>query len=279
VIDALGLVVVILVSISLGVAGASAGLMAALLMMRTSARVTSELARQPLTPQPLRGMVVTLGLAMLPLSLWAYPSSVPDNSIRQFLAQDDTQHPYKATRRLEAANGDRTGWVDATTEYSRDGGFSYVITAEGGSSYIRTKVLRAVLDGEREAFARGETAGSALAHSNYIFEPSGLDDAGLVNVRLSPRRKERTLVTGMMFLQPDDGSLVRLQGRLARSPSFWVKQVEIVRSYARINNVVLPVELESQAQLRLLGPATLRMTYLYSEVDGHAVASSQSASR
>jgi hypothetical protein len=31
-------------------------------------------------------------------------------------------------------------------------------------------------------------------------------------------------VAGTMFLQPDDGRLVRLQGQLAKSPSFWIKK-------------------------------------------------------
>jgi hypothetical protein len=114
----------------------------------------------------------------------------------------------------------------------------------------------------------GETALSALAHDNYTFEPHGVDADGLANIRLSPRRKERMLVAGMMFLNPDDGALVRLQGRLAKSPSFWVRSVQIVRSYRRINNVVLPVKLETNARLRLLGPAMLRMTYAYLEIDG-----------
>ena len=43
-----------------------------------------------------------------------------------------------------------------------------------------------------------------------------------------PRRKERILVSGSMSLQPSDGGLVRLQGRLAKSPSFWIKNVDIV---------------------------------------------------
>jgi hypothetical protein len=78
-------------------------------------------------------------------------------------------------------------------------------------------------------------------------------------------------VSGTMFLQPNVGDLVRLQGRLAKSPSFWVKNVEIVRSYKRIEGVVVPVTLESTAHVRVLGPASLRMTYLYSEIDGHRV--------
>ena len=40
-----------------------------------------------------------------------------DDSIRQFLAQDDTQRPYRAMRRLEAENGTRAGWLEAATEY------------------------------------------------------------------------------------------------------------------------------------------------------------------
>ena len=73
-----------------------------------------------------------------------------------------------------------------------------------------------------------------------------------------------------MFLQPD-GGLVRLEGRLAKSPSFWVTHVDIVRSYERINGAIVPVALESNAQLRMLGAATLRMTYTYSEIDGHPI--------
>lgn len=222
-------------------------------------------------------LLVALTLAMgFQLSAWATAPSVADNSFRQFLAKDDTPHSYRATRRLEAANGGRAAWMEAATEYSLERGFTYAITAEGGSSYIRTKVLRAVLNGERDAVRHGETAVSALAPSNYTFEANGIDADGLVSIRLLPRRRERMLVAGMMLLRPDDGALVRLQGRLAKSPSFWVKSVEIVRSYERINDVVLPVALESHAQLRMLGPATMRISYAYSEIDGRPVAGAQS---
>jgi hypothetical protein len=201
------------------------------------------------------------------------PEEPGDHSIRQFLAQDNTQRPYRATRRLEAENGKRRGWLEAVTEYSPEAGLSYHVTDEGGSGYIRSKVLRGVLEGEQEAIARGELTRSALDPANYTFAAQGVDEAGLANVLLSPRRKERTLVFGKMFLQPDDGRLVRLEGQLAKSPSFWIKNVEIVRVYERIAGAVVPVELASNAQLRLLGAATLRMTYIYSHIDGQPVAS------
>jgi hypothetical protein len=198
-----------------------------------------------------------------------------DQSFRQFLALDDTQPAYRAVRHLEAENGGRKGWMDAVTEYSPETGFRYQITAEGGAGYIRSRVLKALLDGEREVIARGETARSSLDAANYTFQANGIDPDGFANILLSPRRKERVLVSGMMALNAADGRLVRLQGRLAKSPSFWLRDVDIKRTYERIGGTVVPVTLETKALVRFLGEATLHMTYAYSEIDGRPLASSR----
>jgi len=198
-------------------------------------------------------------------------AAVPDlaePSIRKFLARDDAQPSYRAVRRLEGENGSRRGWIEALTEYAPNTGLRYEITAEGGSSFIRGKVLKAVLEGERAVIASGETARSSLALTNYRFQPNGVDAEGLANILLSPRRRGRVLLTGTMFLEPTDGALVRLEGRLARSPSFWVKDVDIVRTYERVGGIIVPVALESKAQVRFLGEASFRMTYVYSEIEG-----------
>ena len=222
-----------------------------------------------MVPATRRRLLVVLLLAIgFSSSARAIAGNAADDSIKRFLAQDDAQPHYRALRRLEAENGSRKGWIEAVTEYSREAGFTYAITAEGGSSYIRSKVLRAVLDGEREVIAKGETARSSLDLVNYSFQANGIDDNGFANVLLSPRRKERVLVKGMMALNVADGALVRLQGRLAKNPSFWLKNVDIVRIYERVGGTVVPVNLETKAQVRFLGNATLHMTYVYTEIDG-----------
>jgi hypothetical protein len=220
---------------------------------------------------PHRRLAVVLIAMVLSSNARATVPNAADESIRQFLAQDDTQRPYRAVRQLEAENGSRKGWLEAVTEYSRAAGFQYRISAEGGSEYIRGKVLKAVLDGERDVIARGETSRSSLALANYTFQPNGVDADGLVNILLSPRRSEPALVSGTMFLNPTGGELVRLEGRLAKSPSFWIKNVDIVRTYERIHGVVVPVTLETKAQVRFHGDAKLRMTYVYTEIDGRPV--------
>ena len=47
--------------------------------------------------------------------------------------------------------------------------------------------------------------------------------------------------------------------------------MNVVRSYRRINGVLMPVSLDTTAQLRLLGSSALRMTYRYVQIDERAV--------
>lgn len=214
---------------------------------------------------------LALATLVVPRTRAAESAEAASYSFQQFLARDSQSHRYRALRRLEAENRGRTAWLDAWTTFVPGESFHYEIVSEGGSQYIRSRVLRALLEAEKEAVLSGEPNRSALAATNYEFESEGMDPSGLVKVGLVPRRKEGVLVAGAMFLKPHDGELVRIEGRLARNPSFWVKHVDIVRSYARIGGAVVPVALESRAQLRMLGPATMRMTYEYTEIDGQPV--------
>lgn len=194
-----------------------------------------------------------------------------DASIRRFLSQNDGQHGYRALRRLEAENGDRRGWLEVDTEYSSERGLRYTIVTEGGSGFIRDRILKGVLDGERDLIAKGDIARGALSASNYTFEPAGIDGDGLAVVRLSPLRKDRLLVCGTLLLHATTGDPIRLQGRLVKSPSFWAKDIDVRWSYGRFGSAVMPVELQSTATIRFLGSASLHVTYLYSEIDGQPV--------
>ena len=191
--------------------------------------------------------------------------------MQRFLERESQHHHYRALRRIEAENRGRSGWLEAWTTLEPGESFRYEVVSEGGSAYIRSRVLRGILEGEREAIGKGERERSALATTNYRFESEGMDATGLVRIALMPRRQEGMLLAGAMFLRPSDGELVKIEGRLAKNPSFWVKHVDIVRTYARIAGAVLPISMESRAQIRFLGPASLRMTYRYAEIDGRSI--------
>jgi hypothetical protein len=191
-------------------------------------------------------------------------------AMERFLDRPTIAHQYSAARRLEASGCGRQGWLDVQTEFTVSSGLFYQVKAEGGSGYIRSRVLRSLLDEEQDLIARNRSATVALSADNYQFTPEGLNDEGLVVVRIRPLRKERSLIAGQMFLTVD-GDLVRIEGRLAKNPSFWVTRVSVVRSYRRINGVLMPVSLDTTAQLRLFGSSALRMTYRYVRIDGRTV--------
>ena len=160
--------------------------------------------------------------------------------------------------------------MDVWTESDRSGSFDYTIVAEGGSGYIRSKVFRASLEAEKKLYAAGAPSRAALTPENYLFA-AGAPAGDLTAVAVTPRRKDVLLVDGSIFLRPEDGDLVRIEGQLSKAPSFWIRDVQIVRSYRRIAGVRMPIAVEAIASIRLAGKATFRMTYEYQVVNGHSV--------
>ena len=76
------------------------------------------------------------------------------------------------------------------------------------------------------------------------------------------------MIDGAVFITSDDADLVRVEGRMAKNPSFWTTRVNLVRRYDRIGGVRVPVRLDSTAQIRFAGESTLSMVYDYESVNG-----------
>lgn len=206
-------------------------------------------------------------------------ASAHDSStaLDRFLSGGEALVSYRATRRLTAENRrfKVAGHLTAATRYDEATGFSYEIVDEGGSGYLRTRVLRKVLERERAARNGDEGSRAALTADNYEFGPATDDESGHIRVTLLPRRREELLLHGTMLLDAD-GDLIELQGRPARMPSFWTRRVQVVRRYARIEGVRVPVELTSVADVLVAGRSSFRMCYEYAEVNGRTVAPSRS---
>ena len=192
--------------------------------------------------------------------------------VERFLASDKAAQSYRALRRLEARSEHREAWMDVWTEADASG-FRYEVASQGGSGYIRSRVFTAALEAERKISATGTAHLVAITPDNYLFEDRGAGPSGLVWVGLMPRRKDLMLVQGSIFLRPEDGDLVRIQGSLAKPPSIWIRHVDIDRRYERIGGVRVPVLLESVARVLIAGKSTFTVTYQYETVNGQRVGS------
>jgi hypothetical protein len=162
------------------------------------------------------------------------------------------------------------GWVDAWTELDHTG-FRYEIVSERGSEYVRNKVLKQMLAREQELIARGQSGRGELSPTNYEFSEPPEQRPGERHVLLKPKRKDELLVDGRMVLSPDGRELLRVEGRMAKNPSFWTSLVNIVRRYARIGGVRVPVSIESTAKIKLAGASYMKVDYEYESINGRLV--------
>src|SRR5689334_19792282 len=89
----------------------------------------------------------------------AAASAAVEPALQRFLSRgDEPLSAYRAIRHLDASNDrfDMSGSMDAMTELTPDGHFSFTVLRETGSSYIRNKVLRSVLQSEEKLFATSD---------------------------------------------------------------------------------------------------------------------------
>ena len=202
-------------------------------------------------------------------------------AVERFLAIDDPDPTqYRALRHLEARNEhfDSEARMDVWTE--GDGtGFRYQIVSEDGSDYIRNRVFRQTLETERKMWASGAPNRAGLTRANYTFEERGVEADGSTALAVKPRRKDLLLIDGVIFLSPVDGDLVRMEGRLTKTPSFWTRHVQIVRCFRRFNGIRMPISLESTANVLVAGKSTFTMAYEYESVNGLRVGSPQVIAR
>ena len=228
----------------------------------------------------MRGLwVVTFTLLAGSAVLPAHEAAPPANPIANFFSRSEQPlHQYRAYRRMHTTsdNGKYEAWLEAWTEL-KDGRFTYQIVSERGSDMARGKVLRPMLAREQELVNKGDGGKSELSLANYEFAEAGRDGDGARVVQLKPRRQDVVLVDGRAVLN-DGGDLVRVEGKLAKNPSFWTSLVNVVRRYARIGGVRVPVATETTAKVKFVGTAQMQVFYDYQSVNGRPVALSEQRS-
>jgi hypothetical protein len=225
-----------------------------------------------------RGRQFGIAAAIAALVLLASPrldaedSTLSQGFLQRVVAQTTRANlAIRAVRELEAgtASGKHQGWMRVETRLTPTGSFSWQVLEEGGSSRTREKVFRAVLQTEADASREGDRDAAAVTPANYTFSRIGDGANGTVQIRLVPRRRDSRLVDGILTVSAD-GYPLRLEGTLAKSPSFWVKSVHVVRRYGRFGDLSLPTMVESTADVKMIGKSTFTMRYSYTEVNGRS---------
>jgi hypothetical protein len=212
------------------------------------------------------GFTVFAAMAVAPVAGGGAASSTTTRAV-----PDEPLTSYRAFRRMHAKSEkfNQEGWLNAWTEFNgRE--FRYEIVDERGSDYVRNKVLKAVLRREQELVAEGPDR-AALTEENYVFGETETEPDGERYVVITPKRKDVMLLEGKMVLTADGNDVARVEGRLAKNPSFWTSLVNVIRHFARVDGVRVPVATESVAKVKFAGQSTLDVVYEYESINGQPV--------
>jgi hypothetical protein len=168
---------------------------------------------------------------------------------------------YTAIRRYQAANGKHHhAEMLVGVACARDGSEDFNILSEEGSGWIRGHIFRRLLKEETEASRRGSRESTRITPENYQFQMIGqetLDTGRAYILAVAPRTANKYLIDGKIWVDASDYSIVRIEGRPSRNPSFWVRSVNIVRTYQRVGPFWFAASTDTISQIRILGPAEL----------------------
>ena len=125
-----------------------------------------------------------------------------------------------------------------------------------GDGFVKTNVITRLLQSEVDHLKQDDGALTALSNQNYKFSYKGSSEINgrLVHIyQVKPRKKRPGLFKGRMYLDAHTGSLVRVEGSVVKSPSFFVKKIDFVQDYEDVGNFTFPTHIHSNALARVIG--------------------------
>lgn len=181
-------------------------------------------------------------------------------------ARKSALHDYTALRTYQVI--DLKGKVHAEEvgrmEFRAPDKKTFVVASEGGSGLVRRMALNPLISSEIEAAAGKEHHDSAISPANYSLDLLGEQQVGPYHCFVAqavPRRKDKYLFEGKLWIDINDYAVVRIEGRPAKKLSFWIQRADFVRQYQKIDGFWLPQKDQTFVQVRLYGNKVLTIEH------------------
>lgn len=155
----------------------------------------------------------------------------------------------------------KNGSLEALRTISKFGKITWDKLRFSGDSTIKKEVIARFIQGEQD---HTDTSSIAITPENYKFKYKGLENRLGQQVyvfHLTPRKKLVNLFKGEIWLDAQTCLPVHESGIFVKSPSLFLKRVQFVRDYQVVNGYSVPKQVESQAETRFWGPATVTIHY------------------
>jgi hypothetical protein len=145
----------------------------------------------------------------------------------------------------------------------------YAIQQTNGTG-LGERIVRRML--EREVEVAKDYGATDISPDNYDFRLLRQEEASGQHcfvLELLPRRKDKNLLSGSIWVDAHTYLLCRTEGKPAKSPSWWLRDVRIAFVYGDVDGMWLQTSSEATANVRILGQHTMisrDLNYMVSEL-------------
>ncbi|MEO8052693.1 MAG: outer membrane lipoprotein-sorting protein [Acidobacteriota bacterium] len=168
--------------------------------------------------------------------------------------------PYSVTRDYQLFGKERQkarSEVIARVSFDPPGIKQFVIQQATGLG-LGERIVRQMLEHETEIGRNYES--TDLSPTNYDFRylrEEELAGQRCYVLEMIPRRKDKILLRGQIWVDATTYLLRRTEGEPARSPSWWLKETRVALVYGDVGGMWLQTSSESSADVRFLGHHTM----------------------
>jgi outer membrane lipoprotein-sorting protein len=182
------------------------------------------------------------------------------------LARQSSIEGYAGMRRyvLENQNFHKRAEMLVQVQGDKDGTKHFEVVSEDGWQAAHKHVLHKMLESETETSRPERRAGARLNSENYEFSLIGTALAAgrtAYALEVRPKRSEKYLFEGRIWVDAEDYALVRAEGKPAKRPSFWTKSIHFVQVYQKCGPVWFPLSTQSVTEAHLFGTTDVSIEY------------------
>ena len=149
-------------------------------------------------------------------------------------------------------------------EYDAPNKKVFTIVSENGSSTVRNRVFKKLLEAEQESMREENQHRTAVTRENYDFELADYQNSAsdeFYVLEAKPRTKNKFLIRGRIWIDAKDFAITQVDGEPAQNPSWWTVKTDFKRNYHKIGDFWLPESNESETKVRIFGTAVLTINY------------------
>jgi hypothetical protein len=135
---------------------------------------------------------------------------------------------------------------------------------------LQKRVFQQVLQGEVDLSAKqlaqgGGESDTSISPSNYDFaflRSDILDGRECAVLQMIPKRKNKYLIKGIVWIDTEAAAVVRVEGQTAASVSFWIGKPAVIQQFRKFEGLWLPWSNRTVSNVRFLGDTEMTIEYL-----------------